>query len=452
MSLKVVLTNPPLYKLIEPMYDKPVFVRPSLALLASYLREFSNHDIKVYDSKFSGISEKQLIYDIETFNPDIVGISAFTYEINDAGKFAENLKSYLPNTCIVIGGTHVTALPEATLKEFPVFDFGFCGEADESFLRFLQTFQNGDDFNSISGLVYYDENRRIITNKIKLLTKFDIPIPAWDLFPPAKEYFIQTSRGCPFNCNFCFNPAGHKIRTRKVSDIIREIEFLIERFNPSRISFGDEAFGANPIFARELLEKMIECNIPSRVKWDIQTHVSFINEDIVDLMKRADVSKIELGVESGNDEILLKSGKGITKDKIRQAFRLVRNRKIRTGAFFILGHPNETKQTIRETIRFAAELNPTEPVFAIMVPFPGTKIAEFAYSGTHGYKSLSKDWGKYRKQINESIVFETFSITELKLYLIYANMYIYINNLRFFGLLKFTISNFRSVLSFLRNL
>lgn len=451
MSLNILITSPHFTKNIEPIYDKPAFVRPALAQLAAYLRNNSDFEIKCLDAKFEQKKLNQLIEDIEEFNPDIIGISAFTYEISDAALLADRIRSHYPGKLIVIGGSHVSAIPEKTMKEFKHFDIGVIGEGEISLLQICQAHLKDKNYTKIPGIIYRDsQNQTVKTEKIINNDAFvNTKMPAWDLLPPAKEYFVQTSRGCPFNCNFCFNPAGKKIRKRNSEDVIDEMLFLIKNYASKRISFGDEAFAADKEFAYNIINKIIEYKIYEKVSWDIQTHVAFIDEELLSLMKRAKISKIELGVESGNDEILKNMGKGLNKKTVVQTFDKLKKYKIKTGAFFIFGHPNETKASIWETIKIAAKLNPDEPIFAIMVPFPGTKIAEYANNKTHGYRGTSHNWNNYRKQINNSLLFANFSNRKLKIYLIKGNLYMYLINLRFIGLIKFILKNASSAISFL---
>ena len=452
MSLRILLTTPPAGKIIEPLYDKPRFVRPALAVLAGYLRKYSVFEIKCIDAKFEQKNINKLAEEIVRFSPIILGISSFTYEIKEAGKLAEVIKQRLPNCVIIVGGSHVSAIPEETIQEFPFFDVGVVGEGEETLLRIGNTLLNKEKIENIPGIIFKStENKIILRSSNQIKNTFDIPMPAWDLLPPAREYFIQAARGCPFSCNFCFNPAGHKIRRRVVEDIINEINFIINNFSPGRISFGDEAFGADSDFTHQLLDKMIVEDIGSKVKWDIQTHAAFINDELLNKMKFAKVAKIEMGVESGSEEILKKMGKGINKNLIIKSFRKVQEYKIKTGAFFILGHPGETKKTIWETIKFAAFLNPNEPIFAIMVPFPGTKIAQYAAKKEMGYAGLSYNWGDYRKQINNSVFLQEISSVKLKWYLVLANIYVYLANYRFLGLIKFIFKYFDSAVSFLKS-
>ena len=452
MSINIILTTPFSGKIIEPLYDKPNFIRPSIVTLAGFLRKDPDFKIKCIDAKFEQKNLKILLDEMLFFKPDIIGISAFTYEIDLANELAENIKKLLPECLVVIGGSHVSAIPIQTLQEFKSFDIGTVGESEITLKEICYSVLNSTDLHSIKGIVYRNNTGEIVLNpKREKIENLDIiPIPAWDMFPAAKDYFIQTSRGCPHNCNFCFNSNGNKIRSRSVTEIIEEIEWLIANKHPHRIIFGDEAFAANGEFADDLLDEMINRNIGKLVNWEIQTHAALLTEHLLSKMKMANINKIEIGVESGNEAILKKMGKGVSKKIICDAFKLTKKYRIKTGAFLIFGHPDETKKSIHETIKFAVKINPTEPIFAIMVPFPGTKIAQYVKENKHGYVNNQVIWSGYRKQINNAIRLKSISLRKLKYYLISGNLLVFVFNFRFWGLIKFLYQNRSSAFSFLK--
>jgi len=453
MSLKLLLTTPPLEKIVEPLYDQPKFVRPSLAHISGYVKKYISCEIKCIDAKFEQKNAEKLIREICDFNPDIIGVSSYTYEMEETSLLAKKTKEALPDALLVLGGNHISAIPEETLKDIPEIDVGIIGEGEKTMLEICRSLFHKKNFSGVPGIVFKNHDGNIIINKrVGFEDLKNFPMPAWDLLPKAKEYFVQTSRGCPFKCNFCLNPNGNIIRTRLIEDIIEEISFLIEEFKPKRISFGDEAFGADKKMTHQLLDRIIELNIGNKVSWDVQTHVKFIDDELILKMKRAKVAKVSIGVESGNDEILKAMGKMINKEEAIKTFSKLKEYKIKTGAFFIFGHPNETEKTIWQTIRFAAKINPTEPIFAIMVPLPGTKIAEYASKNEKGYKNPTRNWSAYRKQINDALDIVGISKRKLKFYLLFANIYVFVYNLRFFDLLKFSFYYRKSALSFLKKI
>ena len=142
MSQKVLLINPPVFKVDEPWYDTPNFVRTGLAYLAGYLRQYPGFDIRIIDAKFERIDFKKTLKRIIEFKPQILGLCAFTNEIKPAAYLAKLVKEKLPETKIVIGGVHVTALPDKTLEEFPSFDIGVIGEGEVTFYELCSAIKN----------------------------------------------------------------------------------------------------------------------------------------------------------------------------------------------------------------------------------------------------------------------------------------------------------------------
>ena len=145
---------------------------------------------------------------LHRFQPDLVGFTAYTNEIKPAAYQASLVKKSMPHVITVIGGVHLTALPAETLREFPTFDVGVVGEGEITFYELCNAIKQGNDIHNISGLVYHlaDGNVTLTAPRPRILDQDSIPLPAWDLLPPAESYFVQSLRGCPFNCVFCMNP------------------------------------------------------------------------------------------------------------------------------------------------------------------------------------------------------------------------------------------------------
>lgn len=436
---KILLVNAPVLAVLEPWFDAPKFVRTSLATLAGYLREHTDWEIKCLDAKFEKLSFEETCSRIVSWNPDIVGFTAFTNEIKPSAYLAGLLKRKNSNIITVCGGAHITAIPEETLLEFPTFDIGIVGEGEQTLTELCNAIGKSMPLEGINGLVFTDANNAIVRtpDRMRILDQDSLPMPAWDMLPKAEEYYIQTVRGCPFNCTFCLNHNGRVARKRGVEKVISEMEWLINDFQPKRISFGDELFSVDMKRTEELLDAIIEKKIGERVSWDIQTHVAFVNDNLLRKMKLANLAKIEMGVESGDDYTLKKMGKGTNREMIIKAFDTAHKYKLKTGSFFIIGQPNETHKTIWKSIILAIQINPSEPIFGTMVPYPGTEVAKLAAKKEAGYKLLTTDWDEYRKQLNGSMEISSMSRTMLEWYQIIGYLTVFIANFRFFSLLKF---------------
>ncbi len=435
---KIFLVNPPPLTVLEPWFDAPKFVRTSIACLAGYLRENGKFEIRCLDGKFEQKSFRSVAEEVAAWKPDIIGLTAFTNEIKPCAYTAGLIKKIYPDAIIVIGGAHITAIPEQTMYEFPTFDVGVFGEGEETFLEFCNKSHQPEKWSEINGLVYKTPEGTIIKNqeRARMFDQEALPMPAWDLLPHAEEYYIQTVRGCPFNCVFCLNHNGKVARKRGVVKVIEEMEWLIN-YGAKRISFGDELFSVDMHRTSELMDLMIEHKIGERVSWDIQTHVGYVNDDLFRKMKLANIEKCEMGVESGDEEMLKRMGKATTFAMIHKAFTTAHKHKIKTGSFLLFGQPFETHHSIWETIKIGIKINPTEPIFGTMVPYPGTEVANWAAKGEGGYKLVSTNWDEYRKQLNGSLEFTSISRTMLEWYQILGYTIVFLANFRFLDFLKF---------------
>ena len=436
--MKLLLINPPVTNVLEPWTDEPEYVRTALAHLAGYLNDYNAVDIRILDAKYEQLSFHEVVAVVDEFKPDMVGLTAFTSEIKPAAYQASLIKKLNPNITIVIGGVHITTLPIETMQEFSFFDIGVVGEGEIT-LKELCDYQLGKTkLEEIRGVVFRDGKEIIKTKpRANIIDQDSLPMPAWHLLPKAKMYYIQTERGCPFNCQFCVNHNGRVARKRSAEKVIEEFKLLIKLAHPEYINIGDEIFTVDMPRANHIMELMIENNIHNQVKWDVQTHVKYIDRGLMKQFNRAKIYELHMGVEAG-DEISLKNlGKGNTKETIMRAFKLAQEEKVKTGAFFILGHPNETVKSMYNTIKFAAKVNPDVPMFSIMVAYPGTEIARLAARKEGGFASISTNWDDYRFRIGGSIEYQNFSKRKLEWMLIQGYLWVFIRNFRVLDLLKF---------------
>jgi radical SAM superfamily enzyme YgiQ (UPF0313 family) len=233
------------------------------------------------------------------------------------------------------------------------------------------------------------------------------------------------------------NPNGRLVRPRSPESVIGELDYIYSFANPSRIFFGDEIFTVKKDRIRHLCQLLIEHGYPERFSWKCQTHVACIDQDLADLMKKSNCRTTGLGIESGDDMLLMNMGKSTNAKLIWDAVRVLKRAKIKFESYFILGQPNETMESAKRTIDFAVKLNPDIPILGIMVPYPGTKIAEMVAKGEGGYKRLSANWNDYNKQFGNSIEFEDLSRWRLELLQLYGYLKVFLANGRFLDLARF---------------
>lgn len=453
-QVSICLVNAPVLSVVEPWYDQPDFGRTGLACLAAYLLENGFSNVSIIDAKFERLSFSECIDKIVEANPDVVGYTAFTNEIKPAAYVAKKVKDRLPNSMSVIGGVHITSIPERTMEEFPMFDIGVIGEGEKTLLEIVQNTIEGSALKGIPGTITRSGSGRLERGAVRqrILDQNTLPIPAWDLLPPATTYFIQTMRGCPLNCVFCMNPNGRVARNRSVDLVMDELKYIINQFNPKTISFGDELFSVDMPRAKSLLDAMAQSGIGERVEWDVQTHVRFVDDEMFRKFKEADVTRVEMGIETGDEVALKKMGKGTDLKMIETAFRLAEKHQVPFGTFFLIGQPNETVRSILTTIRLAVKMNPQLPMFGLMTPYPGTAVGKMAAQGEGGYRLLSTDWDDYNKQIGGALEFKNISRWQLEVLQSTAYLSVYLLNGRFRDLWNFILEYRVGIYHVIRNL
>ena len=222
--------------------------------------------------------------------------------------------------------------------------------------------------------------------------------------------------------------------------MLDEIGEILERYRPSRIRIEDETFGLHMGRTKAILAGILDRGFHRHVRFSAQTRVDRVDDEFIRLLKTANFELLELGVESGNPDMLRAIEKGITLEQVEHAVALAKEHGLRVWCKFILGHPHETHATIRDTIDFIARLNPHQLSVSIMTPFPGTPIHEMALRGEGGYRLLSGGWEDFDKYSSGVLELETVSLGQLKRYQIacYANLYL--RNRRFSELARLVIA------------
>ena len=427
---RICLINPPPQKRIE-RWDNVDYPHLGIGYLAAYLKN-GGYEVGIIDAKFERIDIPDIEQRLLLWRPDIVGITAMTHEIERAAQVAAMVKGILPESITVVGGAHATALPAQTLDEFTCFDIAVFGEGEYTFLEMVNNISKPESWKYIPGIAYRkDDGIQKTEPRDPIMNPDELPFPAWELYPRSKVYPVITARGCPFRCNFCMRILGNTLRKRSPENVIRELENVCNEYKPAFIHFVDEAFTIDKNHASELLDSMISKELHTKFKWDAQTRADVADADLLQKMKAAGCEWIGFGVESGNERILAASGKGIKLEQAQEAVRAAKKAGIKTDGFFILGHPDENAETVKDTVNFATKLNTTTVTFGLMVPYPGTRIYEMAMKGEGGYRLLSQSWQDFNKNIGNSLELTTLSRKQMETAQVLGYLRFYLYNFRF---------------------
>jgi len=359
-----------------------------LAYLAAVL-ERDGHKVKVIDAAVLNLTDEQIASEVRQFDSHLIGITTLTPRYRIALSLAAKLKEEL-GLPILIGGSHVTALPEETMRN-KCFDFAAMGEGETTIADLVQAIENNQDISNVKGIVYRDRDKIVMTESRPLIDDLDtIPFPARDLLPPLGRYrpspasckrlpqaTMMTSRGCPYRCAFCDRSVfGNHARTRTARNVVDEMELLIAKYGAREIRFWDDIFNINQQRVIGICEEVLSRKLD--VPWTCLARANHMNAQVLDAMAKAGCWQVDYGIESGNQTILNGIMKGQTLDQVERVVKMTRKAGIGVRGFFMLALPGETESTMRDTIRFAKRLDLTSAVFHVTTPFPGTDLFNIA--------------------------------------------------------------------------
>lgn len=378
---------------------------PSLGILflAAVTRQ---HDFPtaLVDAAALDLDADGLLARVRATRPNVLGLSATTFSICHAAAFAARAKELFPEITVIIGGPHVSAAPLETMQRFREFDMAVIGEGEETIIELLRALESGTAPDTVPGIVMRREGDVIATGRRAFLSDLDqLPYPAWDLlegfpghYPPAAfkvkklpAASLVTSRGCPNRCIFCdrsvFGSSCHAFSAGYVVGMIRH---LVEQFGVREFSFEDDTFITFKKRLVAICNEMISLGLD--ISWTCLGRVNSIDAETLALMKRAGCWQISFGIESGSQEILTTIHKNVTLEQIGRAVALCREAGVLSKGFFIVGHPGETRQTLKQTMEFALELPLDDISVTMLTPFPGTEIYERAAE----FGEFDRDWSR----------------------------------------------------------
>lgn len=395
MSLKITLVYPGISFHASPPLG--------IGYIAAVLME-KGYPVDVIDFNVAGKKEG-VRKKIEKSKPDIVGFSVMTTFVEEGLEWAKIIKRLLPNTIIVFGGPHASVMPIETLSN-PSVDICVIGEGEYTMLDLVRAIEERRSLREVEG-IYFKEDGEIIKNKRReFVNNLDlIPFPARDLLSMESYLFnmvsppyivpmthIIVNRGCPFNCNFC-QPTSHimwgqRARYRSPESVCDEIEFLADKYMLKSINIGGDTFTVNKEWVKSFCKEMKRRKVT--LPWFAAARIGTVNYELLKEMKEAGCISVGQGVESGSQRILNILNKGITTDQIKDYFRWCRQLKIVTVSNYMIGSPEETLETMDESLRMMKETRPDYFGLYVTNPIPGTHLYDFAAEqGLLNFRSFS---------------------------------------------------------------
>jgi anaerobic magnesium-protoporphyrin IX monomethyl ester cyclase len=364
-----------------------------IAYVAAALEQ-KDCDVRIFDGCLHNWSEEETANQALSHDPEFIGLGFSTPLFPVAVRIVEFIKRRSPSTVVILGGPHVSALPEASLRNSKA-DFICIGEGEESAAAIIECVQNNGDPNQLPSTAFRWKGQTGTTRRYRrqvgdrredFLPPLDInkwPIPARHLFDSHayidKRRGLKTGetgalfgRGCPGKCSFC-GGSQTLIRWRNIPNIIEELT-IIKQMGIRNIFVHDDTYTNNKKRVLDLSNQITLSNLDLHLS--IQLRLDQIDRQICDALYSSGVRYVGPGIESGNEDIMRQIGKGPKESKqfIRQQVSLLKEYDWAIRLSYVFGMPEETEAQMMDTIALAKELDVTDNMFAILVPYPDSPL------------------------------------------------------------------------------
>ncbi|MBI4447246.1 MAG: B12-binding domain-containing radical SAM protein [Acidobacteria bacterium] len=388
--------------LIYPVTGMDVFgINVGLPLSCLYLGTMldqAGYRVEILDERITATFEQDLAASLRRERPVLVGISSITgMQIRGGLKAAAVVRRIDPTLPIVWGGVHPTLCPDSTLKD-PFCDIVVLGEGEITLVELADCLRSGAALAGVKGIGYKQGQQLKFTSRRAMIEDLDtIPRPNYDLLE-MEHYFtrapstdqpqlqIVTSRGCPFDCEFCYNLKfnDRRFRYNSAERVVSDIRYLADRYKIEAVFIEDDYFFGHPGRVEKICDLLLQENLDLLLQ--VPCRIDYLyrqSDEMIDKLYRAGFKELWVGVETGSPERLKEILKRTTLEQVREVNQLLAESNVYVKYGFMAGFPKEERAETLQTVDFMFELlnsNPNAGVapVAIYTPYPGTTLYDKA--------------------------------------------------------------------------
>ncbi|HET6201434.1 MAG TPA: cobalamin-dependent protein [Planctomycetota bacterium] len=396
-------------------YTQFTHVHPlGIMCVAAGARAAGFRDLHLIDMKVETLTVGDAAARLEGLAPQVVGLSAMTYEAGCLHALAEQAKRRLPGALVVAGGPHPSVAADEVLKD-PSVDYVVRGEGDLIFPDLLRAHFGGGDLGPVTGISWRRADGSVVHNPDRPppANLDELPFPAWDLIPMEKYHRVPrggviywheefatlfSSRACPWRCTYCHNSYGKVFRERSARNVLAEIDLLVSRYGVKELVFMDDIFNFKPERAKGICRGLIERGYDLKLTFPNGLRGDILDEELIVLMRRAGMYRASIAIESAVPRLQKVMKKNLNLARTEESVRKLADLGVLTHGFFMLGFPSETREEMLETIRWARRSPFHTAAFFRVIPFKGTALYEQVRSAGH---ALPTDWSQYEPYFSD---------------------------------------------------
>jgi anaerobic magnesium-protoporphyrin IX monomethyl ester cyclase len=359
-----------------------------LAYVASSLLS-SGHQVTVVDMEGDFLSTEQALSRIADSSPSMVAFGGMVTRFRYVRDLALRVRQLIPDAFLTAGNSGATTIPGLYLASCGL-DCAVLGEGEVTVSELACALDSGADWRLVPGLAWRGPDGETVRSPARepVADLDSLPWPAWDLFPvenyvnsmdhrqkTVRHMEVLASRGCPFDCTYCYRIYGRKVRRRSPRSIVAEISELVRRYGIEYTGFPDDLFTSDRDFVMETC-RLMKQELPG-LKWSCLGRVNTVDREMLEAMRDAGCDWISYGIESGCDTMLMRMRRQVTSRQCLEAVRLTQSVGIHVECSFLIGMFGETRESVQKTVDFCRMADITAPMLFV-TPYPGTAIFEQA--------------------------------------------------------------------------
>lgn len=395
--MKIAFVNPPFLANYSRGQRSPGVTKagtlyyPYWLALATGWAQKQGFEVVLFDFIAQGLGQQEAIGKVRKFKPDLTVIETSTPSIFNDLRFARRLRRNTKSFVLLVG-THVSALPEWSLKKAEGVDAAAVGEYDQTVVDLAKALDQRKNLAAVAGLVFWQKKKLIASRPRRPIENLDeLPFISrvYQQFLNPRDYYfaaadypmamIISGRGCPYGCFYCLWPQtmhGLRYRYRSAENILAEFKFVRKSMPAIKeIVIEDDTFTARAARVEEFCRLLIKEKNKLRWSTNARVHLSL---KTMRLMKKAGCRLLIVGYESGSQRVLDGMDKKIKLEDSLEFARNARRAGLLVHGCFMVGNPGETEETMRRTFEFAVKLDPDSAQFYPLFVYPGTRAYDWA--------------------------------------------------------------------------
>ena len=393
------------------------FIHTNLAIryLKEFVRDLVNVDIKEYTINND---LDYILKDIHKHDYDVILFSTYIWNVNDIVRLCHNIKKVKPSIKIALGGPEVTYDSESFMEKHSFVDYILYGEGELVFRDLVMYLKGQKSLEDVEGIVYRNNDEIVVTKPKELLQNLDeIPSPYDHLNPAEYEnriVYYETSRGCPFNCQYCLSSTLEGLRYFSIDRVKKDLKALIDA-RVSQIKFIDRTFNANKKFAQEIMNFLME-NDNGYTTYHFEVTAHLLDEETLNFLKdfKEGLFQFEIGVQSTNQKTLDAVGRRDDFDKLSYVVQKIASyRNIHQHLDLIAGLPYEDYNSFEKSFNDVFNLGIEHLQLGFLKMIKGTGIRNNADKHEFRYKDYPPYEVLYNKYITYNEILKLKDIEEI---------------------------------------